>query len=235
MLAAIALVALAGWLGPKVAPKFFDSRTKDAEVSKDATAELEKRLAAEREADEKQDAVVSASVQVMGQAAAEAGDAPWAVFVAREAGHIRPLLPAPDYKALYAAEARKRAILEGKLELADKLYRDDAKKSEKLLAENAEFRAKLKRALEERRETDARLAEAAAFSRGKDAVIGALAAGCVVLGLLWLYVKLNGVSLRSLGVAVRGIKDGDDPVSSLDRILSLKQQAKIAGIVSPQK
>jgi len=167
-IATIALLALGlGTLFVLVAkPAWADKRSRQANDSKDASAQVEAAVAKAVEGEQKKAAQVSASVKMMGQAAAEAGNAPWAIFVAREANHIAPLLPPPDYKALYAAEARKRAVLEGKLELADKLYREDAKDKQRLLDDNAKLRAKVADSFRERREMDNELAETAAYARG---------------------------------------------------------------------
>lgn len=233
VLAVVAVAALLAVFAPK--PKFLDSRSRDAQNSVAASQKVEDAVAKAVEGERKKAAEVSASVKVIGDAANEAGDAPWAVFIAREANHISPLLPAPDYKALYAAEARKRAVLEGKLELADKLYKEDAQTKQKILEKSAELQAKLDTAIEKRQELDQKLVEAAAYARGKDYVIGVLSFFLVVGLIIFWWVKRSGIHFTDLAKAVADIKSGTDPVQAIDRILSLRHQDKIARIVDPAK
>jgi hypothetical protein len=233
VLVAVAVGALIALFIPK--PKFLDSRSRDAQNSVEASQKVEFAVAKALEGEHKKAAEVSASVKVMGDAASEAGDSPWAVFVAREANHIAPLLPAPDYKALYAAEARKRAVLEGKLELADKLYKEDAQTKQKIIEKSTELQAKLDAAFEKRQELDQKLVEAAAYARGKDAVIGGLIFFLLIGALVFWWVKRSGVNLGDLAKAVADIKSGTDPVQALDRILSLRHQDQISRIVDPSK
>lgn len=222
VLAVIAVVALVGWAAPKLAPHWFDKRTKQADDSAEVTQLVEKRVAAALEGETKKGAVVAASLQVIGQTAAEAGDAPWAVFIRREADHVAPLLPAADYKALYAAEARKRAVLEGKIELADKLYKKDAEDKQRLLDESAGLRIKLAKALQERRDVDKELSESAAAAAAKDAVIGFLAAVVVLCFIGWTYARLNGISVRTLGMMSADLRAGHDAKEVLDRYVPVR-------------
>lgn len=216
LIAVVALVGLLGWGVPKLVPHVFDSRTKDADASIAATAEVKKAVADAVAGEQKKAAQVSASVQVMGEAAAEAGDSPWAVFVSREAAHVTPLLPAPDYKALYAAEARKRAVLEGKLELADKLYQRDAEDKQKLIDRVAKLQAKVDAGFQARAEVDLKLAEAAAEQRGKDFVIGILAIITVLAAALWLYARFSSLSPTDVARLANRVRSGWDPMEAIE-------------------
>ena len=191
LLAGVAVVALAGWLGPKVLPSVFDKRTKQAEQSADASAQVEQAVARAVQAEQAKGAVVAASVQQIGVAAGQLPDSPQKTFIARESAWVAPLLPPPDPEALLKSERRRVAILEGKLELADKLYADAAKENAALLARAVKAEARLARELSDRREVDTALAESAAYARGKDAVIGLLAAVAVLAGCLWLYARIQ--------------------------------------------
>lgn len=215
----VAIVAVVGWLGPKVLPSAFDKRTKQAEQSADASAQVEQAVAKERDANTRQNAVVAASVVKIGEAASDAPASPWATFVQREATHVLPLLPAPDYKALYAAEARKRAVLEGKLELADKLYAADAKDKQRVLDENAKLRAKIAVAFAERREVDTELAESAAYARGKDAVIGVLFALAALCGVGWFIARKTSLPKLALAHMANRARDGQTAMDVIDGVV----------------
>ena len=216
------VVLITAVAAPKVAPKLFDGRTREAENSKDASAAVEAAVAKERAANERQGAVVAASLNQMGVAAGQLPDSPQKTFLVREGAFISPLLPAPSPKALLEAERRRVAILEGKLEQADKLYRDAAKGNAELLADNAKLRARLSTALSERREADAALAESAAFQRGKDYAIAVLAAIVVLCVLGWVFARLNGINTRTLGMMSADIRAGHDPQEVLDRYIPVR-------------
>lgn len=195
----IAIVALAGWLVPKLAPSFFDKRTKQAEQSQAASAQVEKAVAQAVRAEQATGAVVAASVQQIGVAAGQLPESPQREFIAREASLvIPPLLPAPDPAALLAAERRRVAILEGRLAEADKLYAIATRDSAKLLERAVKAEGRLAREFAERRAVDTELAESAAYARGKDATIGVLCAIAVLIGAGWLYASFRAGKLSRL-------------------------------------
>ncbi len=202
LLAGMALVTLAGWLGPKILPGTFDRRTREAEQSQDASAQVEQAVAKAVQAEQAKGAVVAASNVQIGIAAGQLPDSPQRTFIVRESAWVSPLLPPPDPAALLAAERRRVAIMEGKVELADRLYRDAAKDNAALLARAAKAEARAEAAFSARREADTALVESAAYARGKDAVIGLLAAVAVLCVVLWLYARVHA---NRLGGFVRKV------------------------------
>ena len=222
VLIVLGIAALVSLAAPKVAPSLFDKRTREANQSAEASKAVEEAVAKERAANERQGAVVAASVVKINEAAREAPLSPYADFIARESSHVLPLLPAPDYKALYAAEARKRAVLEGRLEQADKLYAADAKERQRLLDDNAKLRAKLAVAFAERRDVDTALAASAAFQRGKDFAIAVLAFIVVLCVVGWIYARLNGINTRTLGMMSADIRAGHNPQEVIDRYVPVR-------------
>lgn len=227
LLAGAFVVALFGWLAPKVAPSAFDKRTREANQSQAASAEVEKRVAAAVEAEQAKGAVVAASVQQIGVAAGQLPESPQKTFIVRESGWAAPLLPPPDPAALLAAERRRVAILEGKLELTEKLYLQGTADNATLLARAAKAEAKLSAAYAARRDADADLAESAAYARGKDAVIGCLAAIAVLCGLGWVYAKLNGFSAKTLGQMITDLRAGESAEAVFDRYVPVRLQREV--------
>lgn len=216
------VVLITAVAAPKVAPKLFDGRTREAEASKDASAEVEKRLAAAVEGERKKGAVVAASLNQMGVAAGQLPESPQKTFLVREGAFTSALLPAPDPEALLESERRRIAILEGQLQLADKLYARASKDNADLIADNAKLRVKVATALAERREADAALAESAAFQRGKDMAIAVLAAIVVLCVLGWIFARLNGLNVRTLGMMSADLRAGHNPQEVLDRYVPVR-------------
>lgn len=259
LLAGIAVVALAGWLAPKVAPSWFDKRTKQAEQSAAATAEVEKRAAAELAAanaladaelknEQAKSAAVSASVQQIGIAAGQLQDSPQSLFIRRETNFIGPWLQPPDPVKLLEAERRRVAYLEGQIELADKLYSQatkaqvdmQAKASREiadLTARTAKAEARAEQAFAARRAADTNLVESAAYARGKDAVIGVLAAIAALCVVGWVWSKINGFTPTTLGKMIADIRTGESAEMVFDRYVPerLHRKVRIAASDAKQK
>lgn len=219
ILVGVAVVALAGWLGPKLLPSVFDKRTKQAEQSQDASAAVEKAVVKAVQAEQDKGAVVAASVQQIGVAAGQLPDSPQKQFIVREGIWVSPLLPAPDPAALLASERRRVAILEGKLELADRLYAQGTKDNAALLVRAVKAEAKAEAAFAGRREADSALAESAAYARGKDAVIGVLFALAVLCGLGWLYARFTGLSRVDIARMANRAREGGSALEVIDAVV----------------
>ena len=215
----IAAVAVAAWLGPKIAPKLFDSRTKEAAASANASAEVEAKIAKAVEAEQAKGAVVAASVQQIGVAAGQLPDSPQRTFIVRESGWVAPLLPPPDPAALLAAERRRVAILEGKIELADKLYATVAKENAALIARAAKAEARVVKALAERRAVDTDLVESAAYARGKDAVIGVLCALAALCGIGWFIARKTSLPKLALAQMANRAREGQTAMDVIDGVV----------------
>jgi hypothetical protein len=224
----IAVVALAGWLGPKVLPSLFDKRTKQADQSQDASAAVEQAVSKAVEAERAKGAAVAASVQQIGVAAGQLPDSPQKSFIVREGTWMSPLLPPPDLAALLASERRRVALLEGKLELADKLYAQGAKDSAALLARAVKAEAKAEATFASRRAVDTALAESAAYARGKDMVIGLLFAAFALAVCLWLYAKATGLSRVDIARMANRAREGASAMDAIDAVVPDSWHDKIA-------
>jgi hypothetical protein len=234
----VAVVAVVGWLAPKIAPSWFDKRTKQAEQSADASAEVEKRAAAELAAtqaladarlkvEHAKSAAVSASMQQIGLAAGQLDDSPQSLFIRRETTFVGPWMQPPDPIKLLESERRRVAYLEGRVDLADKLYAQatkdqvaanakSAREITDLTARAVKAEAKAEAAFASRREVDTDLAESAAYARGKDAVIGVLAIIAVLAIALWLYVRFT--SLPKVDIARMANRAREGRASALEVI-----------------
>lgn len=223
LIAGLALVI--GFVAPK--PKFLSGETRRAEASADASKEVEAAVANAKQAEVKKASVVSASVAQIGVANSTAPDSPQKDFIAREVGYVTPMLPSPDSEALLAAERRRLAVMEGKLELANSLYSSAVRDREELIRKAEKAEANFRQALEQRREVDTRLAEAAAEVRARETLIGYMAGVVVLLSVLYFFFRNNAVHLKDLSLLVSSVKRGEDPIQALDRILPLSKQSKI--------
>lgn len=233
LIVVVVLAIAAGFMLPK--PKFLSGESRRAEASQEATADLAKAIEDLKKKEDEKGAKVAASLQQIGVANGQTADSPQKTFIDRELNFVSPLLPKPDYASLLAAERRRVAIAEGKLELADQLYARAAKDNQELLRKVEKLEQNFQQALAQRRDVDLRLSEAAAAVRAREQVIGILFGVCVLVLALYVFAKINGVSLRSLAVTASDIRKGDDPVAALDRILSLSQQRKVSRWVDPSK
>lgn len=219
VLLVVSLVALAGWIGPKVLPSVFDKGTRQADQSADASAQVEQAVAKAVDAEQKKGAVVAASVAQIGVAAGQLPDSPQRTFIVRESGWVAPLLPPPDPVALLAAERRRVAILEGKLELADKLYAAAAKDNAATLARAVKAEARVVKELSDRREVDTELAETAAYARGKDAVIGVLFALAALCGIGWFVARKTSLPKLALAHMANRAREGQTAMDVIDGVV----------------
>lgn len=209
----LALLGVGGWGLSKT--KWFHGESKRAAESTKTTDDL---LAAQQ----KQGAVAAASVAKIGEANAVAPDSPSKAFISREVPVALASLPAPDVQALIEAERRKAAILEGRLQEADKLYGVAMQKAD-------EYQKEAQRAIAAKRASDMALEQAAAESRGAEqqAFWFMLVAGAAVV--LYIWTKLSHVSPLTLSAAVQDIRNGtaeaNPAIASLDSALTPFQQA----------
>lgn len=180
---------------------------------------------------DKQGASAAASVATIGAANNEAPDSPAKAFISREVPVALSQLPAPDPKALLEAEKRKVAVMEGRLEEADKLYGDVAKRAEKLQKERDE-------AIAEKRAADNALLEAAAAKAAAEQqrlIFLALAGSAIVV---LIYVKVTHTSLPKMGEIMAAIRSGENPIQAIDRLTMPFLHAKInkyAKLATPTK
>lgn len=225
-LATLGLIVLGtvivGFFIPK--PKFLDSRSREADKSSEVSAEVEEAVRKAKKADNDKGEVVAAGLVQIGVAAGQLPDSPQATFIGREAAFMSPLLPPPSPVALLASERRRVALLEGKLELADKLYAQGTKENAQLLERAVNAEVKLGAAQEARRAVDVQLQESAAYARGQDAVIGVLVGIVVLVVVLWVFAKVNGFGPKTLGNMLADIRSGDSVVTVFDRYVPVRLQ-----------
>lgn len=155
--------------------------------------------------------VVAASVTAIGTANDIAPESPAKAFIRREVPATLAMLPPPSESALKAAQQRRMAVMEGRLNEANRLY---VQISEKALA----LQQQLDTAIQLKKESDESLvvaAEARAdalFQRTIFIAIGILAV------VLYLFRSTNSISLSTMGAMVAGLRAGDG-IAAVDQHL----------------
>lgn len=225
---AIIIIALAVLgLGLWGAPKLWHKATRNAKASEVATQQLSAAIEAKQVASEAQASSAAAGVATIGRAAADLPASPATDFVRAEVPAVLAKLPAPDPAALLEAEKRRTAMMEGKFELAQKLYREEGDRATKLERDLADKQHALERAMDERRKVDTRLAEAAAAERAQ-MLQKFLFMGTTVIALaLGLWVKVNGLSYKTVGSMVKDIRAGDPPLTVVDKYVPVRLWPKV--------
>lgn len=133
---------------------------------------------------------VSASLNQIGVANSMAPESPSKNFISKEVALTTPLLPAPSMEELLAAEKRRVAVMEGRIEEANKLYADSRKENGELIAENAE----VKKDLEELKADLHEQAGVAEFLKKVSIILSVVIAITVVA---FIYIKLHAGRLLS--------------------------------------
>lgn len=235
-LGVIALVAIGAftWL----AKPFGTKETRAAQRSAEVSAEVEKRVAASNAAEQAKAATISASVQEIGRANAAAPESPSKTFIGRETSWLTPLMPAPDPTAQLAAERRRIAVMEGRLEEANLLYATAEKSRADLLARATKAEAATAAAFAARRQADQDLAVMAevnlALERRSNLQWAALACAGILAAFLWL----NGVSPAKIGRAIADIRAGNAPGEAFGNVLPEWMHARVqaaARLAAPSK
>lgn len=214
VLVACAVVGLALWI---FKPKILHGDSRRAKESSQTTEELVKTQ-------EKQAATAAASVVKIGEANASAPESREKSFIAQEVPVALAHLPKPDPEALLAAERRKNAVLEGRIEEADRLYGKALEKAERLERERAA-------ALAAKRASDLELERVAAERLGAERAKNMMIAIAVVAVLLYFYVRFTFVSPANLASAVRDIRHGtgepNSAIAALDSVTTPMQQLMV--------
>ncbi len=211
----VAVVAVIGLGAVLFKPKFLHGDTRRAEESAKTTEAL---LASQK----KLSATAAASVVMIGEANTVAPDSPAKNFIAREVPVALSTLEAPDPTALIEAEKRKNAVLQGKIDLIERLYGDQAKVAESLRRENAAV-------LAAKRASDAELAQVAAERLGAEKTAARWLFVAVACVLLYLYTKLTHLGPGAIAEAVSDMrKQGATAgISALDGVTSRIQQKMV--------
>ncbi len=173
---------------------WFDGRSKQAATSTQTTETLIAANAA-------QGGAAAAYVQVMGEVAATLPASKEKDYLGRAGGIALSYLPTPDPKKIIEAQALKIAVLNGQLELADKLTGTALQR-----ASEADMRAA--RAISAKRASDLALETAAAKALGAEQNQFWLMLLAVAAVALWGYTKLTHLSPGSLARVVADIKGG---------------------------
>lgn len=215
----ILVVAVLGALGVTFGPKLLPGASRRADKSAKATEQLEQATTA-------QGSSAAASVAMIGTAAGMAEASPAVDFIRREVPVALAKLPTPDPAALIQAEQRRVAVMEGKLDEARRLYEKESKRAAELQRERDE-------ALAARRQADAALLEAAAAERARTMQALGVGAVALILGALWVWAKLNGISLQRLAEIRASVANGEETLpQAINRLTSVRQQAIIRSQVA---
>lgn len=211
----IAAIAILGGGLVMFKPKWLHGDSKRA-------AEAARTTEALVDSQKKLSATAAASVVMIGEANAVAPDSPAKNFIAREVPVALSTLEAPDPTALIEAEKRKNAVLQGKIDVIERLYGDQAKVADALRRENAAV-------LAAKRASDAELAQVAAERLGAEKTAARwlfVAAACVVL---YLYTKFTHLGPGAIAEAVADMrKQGATAgITALDGVTSRIQQKMV--------
>jgi hypothetical protein len=183
-------------------PSWLDRESRRARQSQQTTEEL-------LQAQQKQGAAAAAGVVEIGTANSLAPESPSKDFIAREVPSVLSKLPAPDPAALLEAERRRIAVMEGRIEEANRLYGEEARRSERLARDLAQ-------AIAAKHLSDQALLEAAAAKRAAEQQMRILIVVAVLLFLLFAYAKATSLGPRALGRVAADIRSGEKPIAALD-------------------
>jgi hypothetical protein len=232
--AVIAVIALAGVAAFIFQPRIFRGDARRADRSAETTAVVEKAVSDAVSAERAKSASAAASVQQIGIAASLSEPSPSSEFIVREVPVAMSLLAPADPTALLAAERRRLAVMEGRLDEARALYSQAYSEIKRLNDLAAKAESERDAAFAAKREADKALAEAAAASRAaavqRNVVIVALA----VLSLGYLALRFQLVGPATLGRIAADIRSGENPIQSLDAHLppwlhaKVRRQAKLS-------
>ena len=207
---ALAVLGLVTWV---IKPSLFPGAAKRAAQSTQASAKLEEATTA-------QGAAAAASATKIGEANAEAPASPSKTFIAGEVPVLLSRLPAPDARELLAAEKRRAAVMEGRLDEARRLYEAAAKDSTRLQRERDE-------ALAARHRMDLELERAAAAEHAR--TVQAMVAAGVALLLLagWVYSRIYSIGPDTLGRIAADVRAGANPIAAMDLHLAPRLHAAV--------
>ena len=197
-------------------PKILDGDSRRADASKQASTQVETGAQKALDAEREKGAEAAASVQSISNAVGDLPPSRATDFVRREIAVPLSLLPKPNYQALLEAERRRAAVMEGKLQLIESLYRDESSKTAKLLEDSNRTAAALQKAFVERRAVDSELAEVAAARLAAERQRNAFFLAAVAAVALWLFSKFYSVSPSSIGSIIADIRNGVDATTAFD-------------------
>lgn len=206
LLIILTLLGVIGGGAYLVKPELFSRESARANASAQATKKVDDSV-------KKASANAAAGVTKIGEANAVAPESPAKDFIGREVPNVLSQLEAPDPIALVAAEARKTAVMQGKFELADSLYQKEAK-------EVKELQTKLAEAKLDRQNVDRALSEAASEHAGAQRNQVILLVIALVLGALWGYSKVFGITPSTMGKMMADMRSGVPYTQAFDTNLA---------------
>jgi hypothetical protein len=216
--AVVAVLAVGAWL---FKPRKLDGESRRADASAAASAQVEAAVATAVAAEQAKGATVAASVVQIGIAAADAPASPQSEYIRREAAWVAPLLPPPDPAALLAAERRRLAVVEGRLDEARRLYADADKERAAQIARAERSEAATAEAFAARRAADTALAEAAAANLALERRSRLQWAGIGLLAVIAVALWVTGLSPAKVGRAIGKIRAGEAPGEAFDDVVPL--------------
>ena len=208
-------------------PKFLDSRTKEADHSAEASKKVEGAVAEAIAAEDAKGAAVAASLNQIGVAANQLPTTPQSIFISREVSFVSPLLPPPNPLKLLEAERRRSALLEGRLDEADRMYTAGVASNTKLLERATNAEAKAAVAFDTRRDMDKQLAESAALARGQQQMIAIISVIAALAVGLWLYVHFTSFGTADIARLVNRVNTGMNPIDAIDATIPDWMHSKI--------
>lgn len=224
VLVVLAVVAVGAWL---FKPRKLDGESRRSDASAAASANVEQAVANAVAAEQAKAATVSASVQQIGVSAAGAPPSSQTAFIGREVSWLSPLLPSPDATAQLAAERRRLAVTEGRLEEANRLYASADKDRAALLARATAAEGATTKAFAARREADQALAEAAAANLALSRRSAQQWAAIGLLVALAGFLYFSGVSPSKIGRALAEIRAGTAPGDAFGSVLPEWMHARV--------
>lgn len=222
LLLAVGIIAIVGYLFLKPSQS-----QKQAAASVQTTSKVENATTQVDNAVKAQNAAAAGGVAAVGQVNQQAPASPQKDAIAREIPAILAKMEPPDLKAQNESLARMNAVMQGKMELAESLYKDEAKKTAKQAEELKDARDKLQREQAERRSVDLQLSEAAAVGKFKDQIIMAVVAVAILLGAGWLYARMFSINMGTAGTILSDIRAGVAPTVAFDTHLAPWHHASV--------
>lgn len=213
-----------------------------AKKSARATQQVERTTTRVDDAVRSQGEEVAASLVKIGEANAEAPSSPSKDFISQEIPLVMSMVPYhAGSAALARAEARKVAVMEGRLDEARRLYETASAKAEKLQHERDVAVQQRDEAERKRREADQAFAEAAAAEHARTVQLAGLALVALLIFGAWVYANIYGISTKTMGRIVADIRSGVPAVQAIDTLLaprlhpSVKRAAQLATEPPPDR
>jgi len=194
----LAVATGAAWL---ISPKSFPGASRRADQSTKTTHELVAAKDAPAAAN-------AASAIVIQKALVDVPESPATSFIKNEIPIMLARGPSPDPIELLAAERRRVAYMEGKLE-------EERTLTASALKDAAAMTARAAKAETAKAAADLALEQAAAAEHARTVQFMGASAIALLIALAYGYSKLYGVGPRELGMMAADIRQGGDPIVAM--------------------